>query len=44
MINKNAVTKKISQARLKLLFSQPFFGTLTMQLPLVDATDAGWCN
>jgi predicted metal-dependent peptidase len=44
MINKNAVTKKISQARLKLLFSQPFFGTLTMQLPLVDATDAGWCK
>jgi len=37
------VTKKISQARLKLLFSNPFFGTLAMQLKLVDATDAGWC-
>ncbi len=43
-VNKEAVKKKISQARLKLLFSQPFFGTLTMQLPLVDATDSGWCK
>ena len=41
--NSNPITKKISQARLKLLFTNPFFGTLAMQLGLVDATDAGWC-
>jgi predicted metal-dependent peptidase len=34
---------KIKQAKIKLLFNQPFFGTLIMHLPLVDATDAGWC-
>lgn len=44
MTNRDAIKKKIAQARLKLLFGQPFFGTLTMQLPLVDATDAGWCS
>lgn len=44
MIQRDPITKKISQARLKLLFQQPFFGTLTMQLPLVDATDSGWCD
>jgi len=41
---RDPITKKISQARLELLFKAPFFGTLTMQLPLVDATDAGWCT
>ena len=41
--NRDPITKKISQARLKLLFGQPFFGTLTMHLKLIDATDAGWC-
>ena len=40
---RDPVTKKISQARLELLFKAPFFGTLTMQMPLVDATEAGWC-
>lgn len=44
MIQRDPIQKKISQARLKLLFQQPFFGTLTMQLPLVDATDSGWCD
>lgn len=34
---------KVKQARVKLLLGQPFFGTLIMHLPLVDATDAGWC-
>ena len=43
MSKRDAVTTNISKARLKLLFSQTFFGTLTMQLKLVDATDAGWC-
>jgi predicted metal-dependent peptidase len=38
-----AVKQKITQARLRLLFKQPFFGTLTMHLKLVDATDSGWC-
>ena len=44
MITKrDPVETKIKQAKIKLLFSQPFFGTLIMHLPLVDATDAGWC-
>lgn len=43
-VQRDPIQKKISQARLKLLFGQPFFGTLTMQLPLVDATDSGWCS
>lgn len=43
MTQRDPVTKKIAQARLKLLFGQPFFGTLTMHLKLIDATDAGWC-
>jgi predicted metal-dependent peptidase len=43
MIQRDPVTKKISQARIKLLFGQPFFGNLTMTLKLIDATDQGWC-
>jgi predicted metal-dependent peptidase len=43
-VQRDPIQKKISQSRLKLLFGQPFFGTLTMQLPLVDATDSGWCS
>lgn len=43
MTTRDPVAKKISQARIKLLFGQPFFGNLTMHLKLVDATDAGWC-
>lgn len=43
MQHRDPVAKKISQARIKLLFSQPFFGNLTMHLKLIDATDAGWC-
>jgi predicted metal-dependent peptidase len=43
MLQRDPVTKKISQARIKLLFSQPFFGNLTMTLKLIDATDQGWC-
>lgn len=43
MTQRDPVSKKIVQARLKLLFGQPFFGTLTMHLKLVDATDYGWC-
>ena len=42
-MNRDPITMNISKARLKLLFSQPFFGTLTMQLKLIDATEAGWC-
>jgi predicted metal-dependent peptidase len=40
---RDPVELKIKQARVKLLFNQPFFGTLIMHLPLVDATDSGWC-
>ena len=43
MTQRDPVTKKISQARIKLLFGSPFFGNLTMHLKLIDATDAGWC-
>lgn len=43
MTLRDPVAKKISQARIKLLFTQPFFGNLTMHLRLQDATDAGWC-
>lgn len=42
-MNRSVVETKIKQAKIKLLFGQPFFGTLIMHLPLVDATDAGWC-
>jgi len=42
-MNKDPVATKISQARIRLLFNQPFFGNLTMHLKLVDATDQGWC-
>lgn len=41
---KSSVEMKIKQARVRLLLGQPFFGTLIMNLPLVDATDAGWCD
>ena len=41
--NYNPITRKISEARLKLLFTNPFFGTLAMQFGLIDATDDGWC-
>jgi predicted metal-dependent peptidase len=43
MTQRDPVTKKITQARIKLLFGQPFFGNLTMSLKLIDATDFGWC-
>jgi len=40
---RSPVETKLKQAKIKLLFGNPFFGTLLMHLPLVDATDAGWC-
>lgn len=43
LTKRDAVETKIKQARLKLLLGQPFFGNLVMHLPLVDATDSGWC-
>ena len=41
---RSPVETKLKQAKIKLLFGQPFFGTLMLHLPLVDATDAGWCD
>ena len=41
--NDDAAMTKIRKARLKLMFTHPFFGTLVMNLPVKDATDAGWC-
>ena len=41
--NDDAAMTKIRKARLKLLFTSPFFGSLIMSLPVKDATDAGWC-
>jgi predicted metal-dependent peptidase len=43
LTKRSPVETKLKQAKIKLLFGQPFFGTLIMHLPLVDATDAGWC-
>jgi predicted metal-dependent peptidase len=43
LTKRDPVETKVKQARIKLLFSQPFFGTLIMHLPLVDVTDQGWC-
>jgi predicted metal-dependent peptidase len=43
LTKRSPVEIKIKQAKIKLLFSQPFFGTLIMHLPIVDATDEGWC-
>lgn len=34
---------KIKQARVKLLFTSPFFGNLLMHMPMKDVTDDGWC-
>lgn len=42
-MGRSVLETKIKQAKVKLLFGQPFFGTLIMHLPLVDATDSGWC-
>lgn len=36
------VIHAITQARVKLLFTQPFFGQLSMRLELVDASE--WCR
>lgn len=38
-----SVEHRIKQAKIKLLFTQPFFGTLIVNLDLVDVTDQGWC-
>ena len=43
LTKRDPVETKVKQARIKLLFAQPFFGTLIMHLPLVDVTDQGWC-
>lgn len=37
------VVQRIKRAKIKLLFSQPFFATLLLHMPLEDATDYGWC-
>ena len=37
------IEKKITKARIKLFFDQPFFGNLTMGMKMIDATDSGWC-
>lgn len=43
MVKRTSLDTKIKQSRIKLLFEQPFFGNLVMNLPLEDATDSGWC-
>ena len=40
---RDEITRKIQLARLELLMSQPFFGSIIMQLKLHDVTDDGWC-
>lgn len=34
---------KIKQSRVKLLLDQPFFGTIILNLELVNATNSKWC-
>ena len=41
MSNNQDVVTKIKKARLHMLFNNPFWGTLVMQLPLQEAND--WC-
>jgi len=40
--NDDAAMTKIRKARLKLMFTHPFFGTLAMSLPPLDVTNQGW--
>jgi predicted metal-dependent peptidase len=40
--NDDAAMTKIRKARLKLMFTAPFFGSLAMSLPPLDVTDQGW--
>ena len=42
-MSESAETRLI-KARLKLLFKHPFFGQLSLRMPLVDVTDEGWCD
>ena len=37
------IEKKITKARIKLFFDQPFFGNLTMGMKMIDATETSWC-
>jgi predicted metal-dependent peptidase len=41
--NDDSAMTKIRKARLKLLFTSPFFGSLIMSLPVKDVTDQNWC-
>jgi len=43
MLTRSPLETKIKQAKVKLLFTSPFFATLLMSMPLRDVTDAGWC-
>lgn len=36
--------KRLITSRVRLLINKPFFGNLITRLPLVDATDFGWCK
>lgn len=40
--NLDPIEEMLIHARVKLLFDQPFFGQLALQMDLVDASD--WCN
>jgi predicted metal-dependent peptidase len=43
MMLRDPIDKKLKQAKVGLLMSNPFFGTLLMHLKLVDATESEWC-
>lgn len=43
LTSRSPLETKIKQAKVKLLFSSPFFATLLISMPLRDVTDAGWC-
>ncbi len=36
--------KRLVSSRIRLLINKPWFGNMITRLPLVDATDYGWCQ
>jgi len=43
-LEKCPTRKRLITSRVRLLINKPFFGNLITRLPLVDATDFGWCK
>lgn len=43
-LEKCPTRKRLITSRVRMLINKPFFGNLITRLPLVDATDFGWCK